>query len=124
MGLALEIVEIVKASIPAGMDAARVTRVNLRVGQLSAVVPDSLRFCFGAVTQSTPLEGAELAITHVPVVARCLQCGHQWTIDTPAFVCRQCQSPSIEVLSGRELDIDSIEVANGDEPDVDPRQSE
>ena len=40
----------------------RVTRVRLEIGRLSAVVPDSIRFCFDICAQGTPLEGAELEI--------------------------------------------------------------
>ena len=37
---------------------APVAGVRLRVGRLSGVVPDSVRFCFDLVTDGTPLEGA------------------------------------------------------------------
>jgi hydrogenase nickel incorporation protein HypA/HybF len=44
------------------------------------------------------------------VVARCHQCGNQWTIETPVFRCPACDGTRIEVVSGRELDIRSIEL--------------
>ncbi|MDD2603750.1 MAG: hydrogenase maturation nickel metallochaperone HypA [Desulfobacterales bacterium] len=110
MGLALEIIDIATASIPADLKGARVQRVNLTVGKLSAVVPDSLRFCFQVASRETPLEGASLNIEEVPVVARCLQCGNEWTIEEPVFRCPACDSPRIQVVSGRELDIRSIEL--------------
>lgn len=44
----------------------RVTRVRLEIGRLSAVVPDSIRFCFDICAQGTPLEGAELEIVERP----------------------------------------------------------
>lgn len=110
MGLALEIIDIATASIPADLAGARVERVNLTVGKLSAVVPESLRFCFQVASRETPLEGAELNIEEVPVVARCHQCDHQWTIETPVFRCPVCDGTRIEVVSGRELDIRSIEL--------------
>ena len=44
----------------------RVTRVRLEIGRLSAVVPDSSRFCFDICAQGTPLEGAELEIVERP----------------------------------------------------------
>ena len=40
----------------------RVTRVRLEIGRLTAVMPDSIRFCFDICAQGTPLEGAELEI--------------------------------------------------------------
>jgi hydrogenase nickel incorporation protein HypA/HybF len=114
MGIAMEIVEIAKASIPKDMQEARVQRVNLQVGKLSAIVPDSLRFCFDLVIKDTPLEGAELAIEELPVVALCKDCQTQWTVSEPVFTCKDCQSGAIDILSGRELDIKSIEIEDED----------
>jgi hydrogenase nickel incorporation protein HypA/HybF len=39
-----------------------VHRVTVRIGRLSAVVPDALRFCFDLATEGTPAEGAVLEI--------------------------------------------------------------
>ena len=110
MGIAMEIVDIAKASIPEDMQGAQIRRVNLQVGKLSAIVADSLRFCFDLVVKDTPLEGAELAIEEVPVVARCKDCQAQWTVTEPVFTCNACRSGAIDILSGRELDIKSIEI--------------
>jgi hydrogenase nickel incorporation protein HypA/HybF len=92
------------------MKDARVERVNLKIGRLAAVVPDSLRFCFEIAVKDTPLGGAELHIEEIPVVARCNDCHAEWTITGPVFVCEKCKSGSVELLSGQELDIVSIEI--------------
>jgi hydrogenase nickel incorporation protein HypA/HybF len=110
MGIALEVIEIAAASIPEDLRHARVARVNLTVGKLSAVVTDSLRFCFDVASKQTPVEGAELVIEEVDVTARCNACGLQWTIETAAFSCPTCSSSDITLVSGRELDIQSIEI--------------
>ncbi|BBO83595.1 putative hydrogenase nickel incorporation protein HypA [Desulfosarcina ovata subsp. sediminis] len=114
MGIAMQIAEIATASIPADMQGARVQRVNLKVGKLSAIVADSLRFCFDLVVKETPLEGAELVIEELPVVVRCKACENQWTVTEPVFVCPVCKSGDIDILSGRELDITSIEIEDED----------
>jgi hydrogenase nickel incorporation protein HypA/HybF len=114
MGVAMQIVEIAIASIPEDMPRARVDKVNLKVGRLSAIVADSLRFCFDIVIKDTPLAGARLAIEEIPVRARCNDCGHEWTIAQPVFTCEKCTGGAIELLSGRELDIESIELADED----------
>jgi hydrogenase nickel incorporation protein HypA/HybF len=110
MGIALQIVEIATTSLPADLGEARVAAVNLKIGKLAAVVPESLRFCFDVAVKDTPLAGAKLVIDEVPVVASCNDCNARWTIDEPVFICKICQSGSLEILSGRELDIESIEV--------------
>jgi hydrogenase nickel incorporation protein HypA/HybF len=84
------------------------------VGKLSAIVTESLRFCFDLVVKDTPLEGAELAVEEMPVVARCKECQTQWTVTEPVFTCKNCRSGNIDILSGRELDIKSIEIEDED----------
>jgi hydrogenase nickel incorporation protein HypA/HybF len=118
MGIALQIVEIAGASIPPDLKNVRVQRVNLKIGKLAAVVPESLRFCFSIAVKDTPLEGAELFIQELPVVARCKACNAEWTITEPVFTCKVCNSGSLEILSGRELDIESIEITEEDQHDA------
>jgi hydrogenase nickel incorporation protein HypA/HybF len=112
MGIAMQIVEIAAASIPKGMENVKIDKVNLKVGKLAAIVPESLRFCFDIVAKDTPISGAKLVIEEVPVVAACNECAAEWTITGPVFTCIKCNSGSIRILSGRELDIVSIEIAD------------
>ena len=109
MGIALQIVEIATASLPPDLGEARVAAVNLKIGKLAAVVPESLRLCFDVAVKGTPLAGASLVIDEVPVVASCNDCKAQWTIDEPVFICKTCQSGS--------LDIESIEVVEEENND-------
>lgn len=46
-----------------------VRSVRVRIGVLTAVVPESMRFCFGLVTEGTAAEGAQLDIDQPPGVA-------------------------------------------------------
>ena len=114
MGIATEIVRIVTDSIPPDLKAPKVARINLTVGKLAAVVPQSLLFCFEIAAKETPAEGALLEIEEIAVSAQCNGCGHQWEMDEPAFQCPQCEGTSVEMLSGRELDIESIELEEED----------
>ena len=81
---------------------------------MSAVVPQSLRFCFEVARRDTPLDGAELHIEEIPVQARCRSCDRQWTVDEPVFRCPGCAGTALEIVSGRELDIQSIELQEQD----------
>lgn len=110
MGIAMQIIEIATASIPEDMHGCRVSHVNLEIGKLSTIVPDSLTFCFEIAAQDTPLSDATLVIDIIPVTATCNDCNTHFTIETPAFSCIKCNSGSIEMSTGRELDIKSIEI--------------
>lgn len=110
MGIAMQIIEIAVASIPADLKNAQVKKVNIKVGKLAAVVPESLHFCFQIAAQDTPLRDSFLNIEEIPVKITCTDCNIEWTVDKPVFICRRCNGGSVKMLSGRELDITSIEV--------------
>jgi hydrogenase nickel incorporation protein HypA/HybF len=111
MGIAIQIIDIAKSSIPENLKGEPVERVNIAVGKLSAIVPSSLKFCFDIAIKETPLEGAELHIEELPVTLQFKKCNNKWTADQPVFQCNKCQHTNVEMLSGRELDIVSIELA-------------
>lgn len=105
LGIAQEVVRIATE----GCGGARVKRLVLEVGKLSAVLPDALRFCFDLAAQETLLEGAALDIVEVPGRARCRQCGGAVELVRPFGECA-CGCSDLEWLSGEELRITSLEV--------------
>jgi hydrogenase nickel incorporation protein HypA/HybF len=113
MGIAMQVVEIAAASIPEHLKNSKVKGVYLKIGRLSSVVPDSLRFCFDIVSKDSAIAGAMLYIDEIPVTARCKACENHWTITGPAFSCPGCGGGTIELISGQELDIASIELEEG-----------
>jgi hydrogenase nickel incorporation protein HypA/HybF len=105
LGITQEIVALVAEH--AG--EARVTRVVLEIGRLSAVLPDAVCFCFDFCAKGTPLQGATLEIIETPGQARCRQCGETVQLERPFGWCR-CGGSDLEWLSGDELKIREIEV--------------
>ena len=89
---------------------AAVARVHLRVGKLSGVVPEAMRFCFDMVTEGTPLQGATLDIEEPEGLARCRSCGEEFGLQDLVLLC-PCGSADVNVLAGRELALTSVEVA-------------
>jgi hydrogenase nickel incorporation protein HypA/HybF len=89
---------------------ARIVAVHLRVGRLSGVVPDAMRFCFEAVTEGTPLDGARLEIEEPSGAAHCRSCGADFDVDDLILLCA-CGSADVEVTAGRDLTVASVEVA-------------
>lgn len=110
MGIAMQVIEIAIASIPENLKGKKVKSVNLKIGKLSSVVPESLRFCFDIVSRDSQVAGAKLNIEKIPVTASCNDCGNKWTITGPAFSCPACKGGAIRLTSGQELDIESIEL--------------
>jgi hydrogenase nickel incorporation protein HypA/HybF len=106
LGIAQEIVEIACARA----QGARVTRIVVQIGKLSAVLPEAVRFCFDLCTEGTSAEGAALEIIEPAGVARCRACGDEVMLDRPFGQC-SCSSTDLEWLSGEELRIQEMEVA-------------
>lgn len=88
----------------------RVTVVNLRVGRLRQVVPDTLEFYFGFVARDTVCDGARLAQEVLAARLRCNPCGREWEIEIPAFRCPTCGGSDVEIAAGNEFEVESIEV--------------
>jgi hydrogenase nickel incorporation protein HypA/HybF len=91
-------------------DGRRVSVINLRIGRLRQVVPETLQFYFGFVARETVCEGARLELEMIDARLRCRPCGTEWAIEIPAFRCPTCGGSEVEVASGDEFEVESIEV--------------
>jgi hydrogenase nickel incorporation protein HypA/HybF len=91
-------------------DGRRVSAINLRIGRLRQVIPDSLEFYFEFVSRETVCEGARLEMEVIDARLRCRPCGTEWAIEIPAFRCPTCGGSEVEVASGDEFEVESIEV--------------
>jgi hydrogenase nickel incorporation protein HypA/HybF len=109
LGIAQNILEIVQQSVTEEQIPA-VRWIRIRVGQLSGIVPDSLEFCFQAIVSDTAMQSAGLAIEQMPTVFRCKKCNYRFQVNDLEYLCQECKSPDLEILSGKELDIVEIEL--------------
>lgn len=88
-----------------------VSAVHLQVGQLRQVVPDTLVYCWGMITETTPLAGSALEIDHVPVRLDCRTCGERTTVEHAlVLTCASCSSGDIRLHSGEEFIVTSIDL--------------
>jgi hydrogenase nickel incorporation protein HypA/HybF len=90
--------------------AARVTKVVLKVGVMSGVVPDLLESAFDTYKKGTLAEEARLEIVRVPVKLRCPDCGGETAREDTDFSCAACNSRRVEIVAGRELVVETIEL--------------
>ncbi len=91
-------------------DAARVTRVVLKVGVMSGAVPDLLESAFETYQKGTIAETARLEIVVVPVKLRCPECGGEAVREDTDFSCAGCGSRRVEIIEGRDLIVETIEL--------------
>lgn len=91
--------------------ASAIRKIKLRLGDFSGVVREALEFSFDVLKEESMAAGAGLEIERIPLEVHCPRCGE--TSSPPAsdlcFVCAGCSGP-LEVMSGRELQVEYIEV--------------
>jgi hydrogenase nickel incorporation protein HypA/HybF len=91
--------------------ATRVRRIVIRVGTLSGVDPEALRFALTTILPGTAAEEAVLQIDPVPALAYCQDCLQDFTPDTDHFFeCPKCGRLCGTIKQGRELDLVRLEV--------------
>jgi len=112
LSIASRLVELVTEQVREAK-GGRVAAITLRIGALSCVHEDALRFSFDLVRDGTPAAAAELRIVAVPVMIWCAACGREVPLaGIQKFACPECGMPSGDIRAGRELDLESIEFAD------------
>jgi hydrogenase nickel incorporation protein HypA/HybF len=101
----------------------KVTSVQMKIGTMRQVVPDSLDFYFHVVTKDTLCEGARFDQEIITARLKCRDCSKVWELDgIPDFRCPACPSTDVEVLAGTEFEVESIEVEDVNEATASPSQ--
>lgn len=113
MGIANSILDAVRTE--AGRyPGSKPTKVGVRLGELAAIDPESLRFCVDALVLETELEGLQLDIEWMERRHRCRGCGAKFRVCDYNFECPDCHGMNSECISGDELELAYVEVE--DEP--------
>lgn len=108
--IAQDIIDIVN-DVMTGYPDKKVKQVNVIIGEMVAVVPESLQFSYQAISAESPLQDSILNIEIVPILARCRSCDKEFDISAFEFYCPFCQSLSIEILKGNEFYIKDVEIS-------------
>jgi hydrogenase nickel incorporation protein HypA/HybF len=91
-------------------NAARITRINLVLGEMSGVVGECVQFYFDALSRETIAAGAQLAFEARPTKLRCHRCQQEFPPQNHDWTCPACREMAFEIVSGRECYMESIEV--------------
>jgi len=109
LSIAQSILDIVNQHLPAG-NTTHVKSVKVKIGKLSNVLPDSLRFCFEAITKDSDFEKTQLILNIIPITIKCNDCNTLTEINDFVFSCPSCVSTNINVIDGDDLNIEEIEI--------------
>ena len=95
-------------------NVARITKIDLQVGLLSAVEAQTLSACFELLAEDSVAQGAVLKIATVPLPAYCTSCGQVFELAARSFVCPRCRSSDIHFEGGQGCTIRSISAERAD----------
>jgi len=110
MGIASSILDAV-ANEARRYPGARATRVGVKIGELAAIDPEALRFCFEVMVKDTEQDGLQLVIERVPRKHQCAGCKEEFVIRDYDFRCPRCGTVSLDFASGDELELTFVEVS-------------
>lgn len=110
LSIAESIIGIVKEEIASRSES--VISVHLRAGRLANILDESVVFYYDCLKAEIPqLENSSLLVQAFTEKARCRKCGHKFEIDSPVFICPECDGTA-ELLDTEPLWIESIELAD------------
>ncbi|WP_374681690.1 hydrogenase maturation nickel metallochaperone HypA [Accumulibacter sp.] len=109
MSLAMGVLQLVE-------DAAReqhfqrVKTVFLEIGELAAVEPEAMRFCFDAVMSGTLADGALLKVIEVAGEGLCFNCNQTVRLAARYDPCPACGGFPVQATGGTEMRVKELEV--------------
>lgn len=109
MSIAQSILDIVDEYM-VNENGQKLKEVAVEIGELVAVVPDSLTFCYDVLVEDTPYHHSKLNIQIIPLSGSCPECHKSFNIENYEFTCPHCKSIGISVKGGQELRITHLEV--------------
>jgi len=109
----LAIVEgILDAAVPEAKKhgAKRILAINLRIGELSGVIPECIQEYFTIAAAGTMAENAKISVEKIPATVECAACGYHGPLGKRRMRCPGCESTDFRITAGREYFVDSLEV--------------
>jgi hydrogenase nickel incorporation protein HypA/HybF len=89
-----------------------VDAIHLRLGPLSGVVKEALLSAWELASEQTEFESSRLVIEEVAIAVFCSKCQAERRVQSiQQMCCVECDTPSSEVLRGRELLVSALELA-------------
>ena len=93
------------------VEAKKITRLNLVIGQMSSIVDDSIQFYWDTMAQDTIAASAKLHFKRVPATFYCFNCCQKFELSQQTdFTCPHCQSGQVQVVGGDEFRLESIDI--------------
>ena len=91
-------------------NAARITSLNIVMGELASMVDDSIQFYWEIIARSTPAAKAVLNFRRVPAELQCMTCLEKYHPANRELICPRCGGVGAKIIAGEEFSLESIDV--------------
>ena len=109
MNIAASVLDAVNAE-SALHGGARVVRAGLRIGELSGVDVESLRFCLEVLVADSNLASLGFEIEFAPWTRRCRVCAAVFRVIDARPECAACGSGDTEAAGGDQMELSFVEL--------------
>lgn len=110
LSIALSMIEQIEEEAPQH-GGGSIEAVYLRVGVMSGVDAQALRFAYDLARQGTRLADARLEIEVVPLLVYCPHCSLTHSPAPMNIGCPRCVTSEQQILQGKELEVRAFEIA-------------
>ncbi|MBQ7572964.1 MAG: hydrogenase maturation nickel metallochaperone HypA [Clostridia bacterium] len=90
--------------------AKKVNKITIVLGEMTDFIPQYIQEYYNIVSKGTIAENAELVFKKAPAIARCLDCGHDTHLKDYKFICENCASQNLKIISGKEFFVETIDI--------------
>lgn len=91
-------------------NASAVTDINIKIGQLSSIVDDSVQFYWEIIAKDTICQHAKLNFERIPAKFTCLDCHQDFILGPEPGPCPACGSFHVRMFAGDEFQLESIAI--------------
>lgn len=101
MSIAISLLELAEAEA-AKHGCTRILRLKVEYGAMSGIMPEALKFCFDALLEGGPHQGAILELIEIPVKLSCPACGASFGAENKPLLLQCC--PVCGAISGHNVE--------------------
>jgi len=91
-------------------NAKKISSVSLKIGALSTIIPENVKFYFEILSKNTIAEGAELVFEKEKSKAYCINCNGYFEIENLDLVCTKCWKENVFIRPDTGFIIKSITI--------------
>ncbi len=91
-------------------NAAKVTKVVVKIGVMSGVEPHLLKTAFETFKENTICDGCEFVMDIQKVKVLCMECNNESELQKNEYLCQVCKSMDIKVIDGEDMFLMRLEL--------------